>query len=135
MAGTCSPSPSRGHPVPAFAFREDGFGFDQIAHVVSYYHMSQTSTLKRTSMSLDQETLGALELLATKWNTSKSEVIRRAVRKTSEEEAAKSPRMTPIEALRWLRKNGISREATEAWKDDIRLEREARPNWWDDRTA
>ena len=97
--------------------------------------MSHIGTLKRTSMSLDQETLGALELLATKWNTSKSEVIRRAVRKTSEEEAAKSPRMTPIEALRWLRKNGISREATEAWKDDIRLERKARPNWWDDRTA
>jgi len=108
---------------------------DRLAHVVSSYHMSQASTLKRTSMSLDQETLGSLESLATKWNTSKSEVIRRAVRKVKEDEAMKTCRMTPVEALRWLRKNGISREAAEAWKDDIRLEREAKPNWWDDRPA
>lgn len=99
------------------------------------YHMKSSSTLRRTSMSLDPETLDHLAALAIKWDTSKSEVIRRVVRKTSEEEAAKSPRTTPVEALRWLRKNGISREAAEAWKEDIRLEREAKPNWWDDRPA
>lgn len=97
--------------------------------------MRSSTTLKRTSMSLDAETLEHLAALAIKWDTSKSDVIRRVVRKTSEEEAAKSPRMKPVEALRWLRKNGISREAAEAWKDEIRLEREAKPNWWDDRPA
>ncbi len=94
--------------------------------------MSAYTTLKRTSMSLDVETLDNLAILAEKWGTSKSEVIRRVVRKSREEEAAKPPRMTPVEALLWLRKNGISREKADAWKKDIRLEREAKRHWWDD---
>ena len=91
--------------------------------------------MKRTSMSLDQETLGALELLATKWNTSKSDVIRRVVRKAKEDEAMKTAKMTQVEALLWLRENGISREEGEAWKEEIRLEREAKRYWWDDSPA
>ena len=51
--------------------------------------MSAYTTLKRTSMSLDVETLDNLAILAEKWGTSKSEVIRRVVRKSREEEAAK----------------------------------------------
>lgn len=93
--------------------------------------MSQTSTLKRTSMSLDQETLGALELLATKWNTSKSEVIRRAVRKFKEDEAMKACRMTPIQAMEWLQENGITQEQADNMKEEIRLERLAKKYWWE----
>ena len=93
--------------------------------------MSQTSTLKRTSMSLDQETLGALESLATKWNTSKSEVIRRAVRKVKEDEAMKASRMTPIQAMEWLQENGITQEQADTMKDEIRLERLAKKYWWE----
>jgi Arc/MetJ-type ribon-helix-helix transcriptional regulator len=102
-----------------------------MAHVVSSYHMNDTGTLKRTSMSLDQETLGALELLATKWNTSKSEVIRRAVRKVKEDEAMKGSRMTPIQAMEWLQENGISQEQANTMREEIRLEREARRYWWE----
>ncbi len=93
--------------------------------------MSQTSTLKRTSMSLDQETLGALELLAKKWNTSKSEVIRRAVRKFKEDEAMKASRMTPIQAMEWLQENGITQEQADNMKEEIRLERLAKKYWWE----
>lgn len=93
--------------------------------------MSQTSTLKRTSMSLDQETLGSLESLATKWNTSKSEVIRRAVRKVKEDEAMKASRMTPIQAMEWLQENGITQEQADTMKEEIRHERLAKKYWWE----
>lgn len=86
-------------------------------------------------MSLDVETIDNLTALAEKWGTSKSEVVRRVLRKTREEEAAKPPQMTPIEALRWLRKNGMSRDEAEHMKEEIRLEREATRYWWDDRSA
>lgn len=93
--------------------------------------MSSTGTLKRTSMSLDQETIGALESLASKWNTSKSEVIRRAVRKAKEDEAMEAARMTPIQAMEWLQENGISQEQANTMREEIRLEREARKYWWE----
>ena len=47
----------------------------------------------------------------------------------------KTAKMTPVEALLWLRENGISREEGEAWKEEIRLEREAKRYWWDDSPA
>lgn len=93
--------------------------------------MGTTGTLKRTSMSLDLETVGALESLATKWNTSKSEVIRRAVRKVKEDEAMKEIRMTPIQAMKWLQENGISQEQADTMREEIRLEREAKRYWWE----
>ncbi len=82
-------------------------------------------------MSLDKETVGALESLATKWNTSKSEVIRRVVRKSKLEEDSKSAPKSPIEALRWLRKNGLTHKEAETLKEEIQLERNAKRYWWE----
>ncbi len=103
---------------------------DSSHHVVFSYHM-HSSTLKRTSMSLDVETLDSLGMLAEQWGTSKSEVIRRAVRKVKEDEAMKAARMSPIGAMEWLQENGISQQQADTLKEEIRLEREAKRNWWE----
>ena len=97
--------------------------------------MSPTVTSYQSGISLDQETLENLSLLADKWNISNSEVISRVVKKTKDEEIPEPAKMTPSEALRWFRTNGISREEAEAWKEEIRLEREAKRYWRDDRPA
>ncbi len=76
-------------------------------------------------MSLDSETLENLSLLAEKWNTSKSEVIRRIVRKTKERETEESGRAKAVEALEWYQKNGIGKKAANRMKEQVRLEREA----------
>jgi Arc/MetJ-type ribon-helix-helix transcriptional regulator len=93
--------------------------------------MKYTSNLKRTSMSLDQQTLASIESLATKWETSKSEVIRRAIRKIREDEAMKAARMTPVQALEWLQENGISQAEADTLMEEVRLEREAKKYWWE----
>jgi Arc/MetJ-type ribon-helix-helix transcriptional regulator len=93
--------------------------------------MKYTSNLKRTSMSLDTDTLDSIESLATKWQTSKSEVIRRAVRNIKEDEAMKTARMTPIQALEWLQENGISQAEADTLMEEVRLEREAKKYWWE----
>jgi Arc/MetJ-type ribon-helix-helix transcriptional regulator len=93
--------------------------------------MKYTSNLKRTSMSLDTDTLDSIESLATKWQTSKSEVIRRAVRKIREDEAMKAARMTPVQALEWLQENGISQAEADTLMEEVRLEREAKKYWWE----
>jgi Arc/MetJ-type ribon-helix-helix transcriptional regulator len=99
--------------------------------VVNSYHMKHTSNLKRTSMSLDTDTLDSIESLAQKWQTSKSEVIRRAVRKIREDEAMKAARMTPVQALEWLQENGISQAEADTLMEEVRLEREAKKYWWE----
>jgi len=93
--------------------------------------MKYTSNLKRTSMSLDTDTLDSIESLATKWQTSKSEVIRRALRKIREDEAMKAARMTPVQALEWLQENGISQAEADTLMEEVRLEREAKKYWWE----
>jgi Arc/MetJ-type ribon-helix-helix transcriptional regulator len=93
--------------------------------------MKYTSNLKRTSMSLDMDTLDSIESLAQKWQTSKSEVIRRAVRKIREDEAMKAARMTPVQALEWLQENGISQAEADTLMEEVRLEREAKKYWWE----
>ena len=82
-------------------------------------------------MSLDQQTLASIESLATKWETSKSEVIRRAIRKIREDEAMKAARMTPVQALEWLQENGISQAEADTLMEEVRLEREAKKYWWE----
>ena len=94
--------------------------------------MSKTSTLKRTSMSLDAETLENLEKLANIWNTSKSEVVRRSIRKAKEQETATTTQLTPIEALRRLRGgDGISPAQAQFLRDEITAERQAKIHWWE----
>ena len=101
--------------------------------MVLRYHMNYPTTLKRTSMSLDLETLDSLVLLAEKWGTSKSEVVRRAVRKAKETEALKTARMTPVEALEWIRAgNGLSEEEAKYFTDEVAAERNAKVYWWEE---
>lgn len=99
--------------------------------MVFSYHMNYSPPLKRTSMSLDADTLDSLAKLSEKWNTSKSEVIRRAVRKAKEDEAMKAARMTPVQAMEWLQENGISQEQADSMREEVRLEREAKKYWWE----
>jgi|GEM_PF-399186 len=105
---------------------------DICTRTVFCYHMSYPNTLKRTSMSLDTATLESLALLADKWATSKSEVVRRAVRKAKEGEALKTARMTPVEALEWIRAgNGLSEEEAKYFTDEVAAERNAKVYWWE----
>lgn len=96
------------------------------------YHMEYANPLRRTSMSLDLATLSALDSLAKRHAVSKAEVMRRAVRKLRLEAEAEDRRPSPLEALDWLQQGGgLSVAEGEAFKADIRAERDARRMWWE----
>ena len=92
------------------------------------------TTIKST-YSLDVETVRTLESLARRWNVSKSEALRRAIRSAAGE---KSQRVREkLEALKqlqdYVQRRGID---VEAWAREARAEREAssikRMSVWDD---
>jgi len=92
------------------------------------------TTIKST-YSLDVETVRTLEALARRWNVSKSEALRRAIRSAAGE---KSQRVREkLEALKqlqdYVQRRGID---VEAWAREARAEREAssikRMSVWDD---
>ncbi len=88
--------------------------------------------LTRTSMALDQVTLKVLDLLAQKWDVPKAEVMRRAVRRLKEEEDMKENCPTPLEALEWLQQSGgMTVQEAEAFREEVRVEREAKRYWWE----
>ncbi len=90
-----------------------------------------STTLKRTSMALDAETLESLEYLSQAWGTSKAEVIRRVIKKTSKQELAKKPTRTPLEALQWLQtEGGLPPEVADKLQQDIQAERLAKKDEW-----
>ncbi|WP_419936763.1 ribbon-helix-helix protein, CopG family [Candidatus Palauibacter sp.] len=82
-----------------------------------------TTTIKST-YSLDVETVRILEALASRWNVSKSEVLRRAIRTASAEETGGAG--GPLAALRQLQadvmEDGVD---IERWVRDVRAERRA----------
>ena len=81
------------------------------------------TTIKST-YSLDVETVRTLESLARRWNVSKSEVLRRAIRAAAEE---KSPRARKkLEALRQLQAS-VKRRGVDlaAWEREVRATRDA----------
>ena len=82
-------------------------------------------TTSKVTYSLKPETVDRVQELATAWGVPKSEVIRRAVDqiKPMGNEVKKIP--TPLEALEWLQKNGISAKAAAKWNREILLERRA----------
>lgn len=97
---------------------------------ITRYHMAYTLT--RTSMALDQFTLGALDLLAQKWRVPKAEVMRRAVRRIKEEEDMKDQCPKPLKALDWLQNGGgLTLQEAEAFRDEVQAEREAKRFWWE----
>ena len=78
----------------------------------------------KSTYSLDVETVRTLESLARRWNVSKSEVLRRAIRAAAEEKSPRAKRK--LEALRQLqasvKQRGID---VAAWEREVRAERHA----------
>jgi predicted transcriptional regulator len=81
-------------------------------------------TTSKVTYSLKPETVDRVQELATAWGVPKSEVIRRAVDQAKPESGQKERVPTPLEALEWLQKNGIS--AAEAAKFNAEVKRERR---------
>jgi hypothetical protein len=94
--------------------------------------MSYTYSLKRTSMALDGSTLQTLAELAKLWSVSKAEVMRRAVRRAKEEAEKEASFPQPLKALDWLQDGGgLTIQEAEAFRKEVRAEREARRPWWE----
>lgn len=94
--------------------------------------MNYSTTLVRTSMSLDTGTLGVLDSLAKRWEVSKAEVMRRAIRRMQEEVEAEDKRPTPLQALEWLQSGaGLSVAESAEFKEQIAGERQAKRYWWE----
>ena len=80
-------------------------------------------TIKST-YSLDVESARSLEALARRWNVSKSEVLRRAIKAAAEEDAARQG--GPLNTLDRLQT--VVRERSvdlDAWERDVGAERRA----------
>lgn len=98
--------------------------------VVTGYHMAYLFT--RTSMALDPWTLRALGELAKKWDTSKAEVMRRAVKKIKEEADREVEHPKPLEALDWLQKGGgLTVQESAKFRAEVKAERQAKRYWWE----
>ena len=83
-----------------------------------------TQTVK-TTYSLDVETLRALEELARRWSTSRSEALRRAIRASWVQDAA--PSLTPIRALDRLQQRiGLDARTAGRWAAAVRAQRRDR---------
>ena len=81
------------------------------------------TTIKST-YSLDVETVRTLESLARRWDVSKSEVLRRAIRAAAEEKSPRAKRK--LEALRQLQAS-VKRRGVDlaAWEREVRATRDA----------
>jgi len=88
--------------------------------------------LTRTSMALDGWTIQALKDLSEKWEISKAEVIRRAVRQLKLQADKEDSQPSPLEALEWLQQGGglVAEEAAE-YRAEVKANREARKFWWE----
>ena len=83
-----------------------------------------TQTIK-TTYSLDVETVRKLEAMAHRWNVSKSEALRRAIRAAAQQGLANEGR-DALKALDRLQSSlNLGAEAAEQWKKAARAERQA----------
>ena len=81
------------------------------------------TTIKST-YSLDVETVRTLEMLARRWNVSKSEVLRRSVRAAAREES--QGERSVLESLRLLQASVKARGIDlKRWEREVRAERRA----------
>lgn len=79
----------------------------------------------KTTYSLDVETVRTLEDLARRWNVSKSEALRRAIRASSGRAPAED--LTPVQALdRVQRSLGLTPQSAGRWAAAARRERQER---------
>jgi predicted transcriptional regulator len=94
--------------------------------------MSDATTLVRTSVSLDTGTLGVLDELAKRWDVSKAEVMRRAIRRVREDVEAEDQRPSPLQAMEWLQNGaGLSVAEGAEFKETLQAERLAKRYWWE----
>jgi Ribbon-helix-helix protein, copG family len=81
-----------------------------------------TTTVK-TTYALDLETVGALDALARRWNVSKSEAMRRAIRASASVHEVDVP-PEPMQALDELQKVlALAPAAAARWSSQVRAER------------
>ena len=84
-------------------------------------------TTAKVTYSLRPETVSRIEELSLQWGVAKSEVVRRVVAGAGTGATTEKKPKSPLEALDWLQKNGISKAAAAKWKAEVRRERRA----WD----
>ncbi len=89
-----------------------------------------STTLKRTNMALDEATRETLHDLSQEWGVSKEEVVLRALADKKKENEEFKDRQKRIKALESLHANGITTEQADAWKAEIKAEREAWKDPW-----
>jgi hypothetical protein len=83
-------------------------------------------TTSKVTYSLKPQTVDRVQELSTLWGVPKSQVIQRAIENLPRENVdEKKPRRTPLEALDWLQKHGISAAAAAKYNAEIRRERRA----------
>jgi len=77
----------------------------------------------RTSFALDESTVHRLKNLASRWNVSQAEVVRRSVQRADQETALQKP--DPVAMLRRLHENGggIDSRRADKWIAEIREDR------------
>lgn len=80
-----------------------------------------TPSIKST-YSLDVETVRQLEAMARRWNVSKSEALRRAIRAAASQQPPVG--QEALEALQALQDTlGLTDKAAGSWEDEVRDER------------
>ncbi len=79
---------------------------------------------KRTTFSLDSETIARIKRLSTHWKVSQAEVVRRAIERTEKEIVRDEENI-----VGWLRdyhaKGGIARERAEDYLEEVYKNRES----------
>jgi len=80
----------------------------------------------KATYSLDAETVEMLERLALRWKTSKSETLRRLIRRGGGEEVTADDAARKIAALKGLQKaTRLTAQDAERWMTSVRSERRA----------
>jgi hypothetical protein len=88
-----------------------------------YRPRGMARTAIKSTYALDEETVRKLERLASRWQVSKSEVLRRVIKQASEETMTT---LSPLQAFRKLQQNlGLTDKQIEQWSRDVRRERVA----------
>lgn len=78
----------------------------------------------KSTYAFDIETVRHLEAMAQRWNVSKSEALRRAIRAAASQQPPAG--QEALEALHALQDTlGLTGEAAESWEDKVRAERRA----------
>ena len=92
-----------------------------------YYYLSMARLSVKSTYSLDPTTVRTLERMAARWNVSKSEALRRAVRIAEErsgdtpllalDQLQRSLGMTPARTREWLRATSAERASASARRE------------------